>query len=85
MEGDWDRAMEMIWREAAVPANAAAYFSVESPLHEVKSTVETVMARMMIVVNLMLMKRDPLAFLFKRCLPKSMLEYYHVCNESVER
>ncbi len=59
LEGDWDRAREMIWREAAVPANAAAYFSFESPLHEVKSTVEAVMARMMVAVTLMLMERDP--------------------------
>ena len=59
MEGDRDRAMEMIWREAAVPANAAAYFSVESPLHEVKLNVEAIIARMMVVVNLMLIKRDP--------------------------
>ena len=58
LEGDWDRAMEMIWREAAVPASAAAYFSVESPLQEVKSAAEAIMARMMIVVNLMLMECD---------------------------
>ena len=56
--------MEMTSREAAVPANAAAYFSFESPLHEVRSAVEAVMARMMIVVTLMLMERNSPVFPF---------------------